>query len=34
MVGPTAYRGDKLAKSVWTEILSGDDIAQAYVARE
>jgi hypothetical protein len=27
-----AYRGDKLTKSVWSEILRGDYVAQAYVA--
>ncbi len=27
-----AYRGDKLTKSVWTEILRGEYVAQAYVA--
>ena len=27
-----AYRGDKLTKSVWSEILRGEYVAQAYVA--
>jgi hypothetical protein len=27
-----AYRGDKLTKSVWADILNGDYVAQAYVA--
>lgn len=30
--GRAAYRGDKLTRKVWTEIIAGDYVAQAYVA--